>query len=60
MEINFKKLNFLVESKDYQSFWSNFLNWEQDDLNFVTEKGEQDKIFIDYRSLDWSVYSHSS
>ena len=47
MEINFKKLNFLVEPKNYQSFWSNFLNWEQDDLNFVTEKGEQDKIFID-------------
>ena len=47
MEINFKKLNFLVEPNNYQSFWSNFLNWEQDDLNFVTEKGEQDKIFID-------------
>ena len=47
MEINFKKLNFLVEPKNYQSFWSNFLSWEQDDLNFVTEKGEQDKIFID-------------
>ena len=31
----------------YQSFWSNFLNWEQDDLNFVIKKGEQDKIFID-------------
>ena len=47
MEINFKKLNFLVEPKNYQSFWSNFLSWEQEDLNFVTEKGEQDKIFID-------------
>jgi len=47
MEINFKKLNFLVEPKNYQSFWSNFLSWEHDDLNFVTEKGEQDKIFID-------------
>ena len=47
MEINFKKLNFLVEPKNYQSFWSNFLNWEQDDLNFVIKKGEQDKIFID-------------
>ena len=35
MEINFKKLNFLVEPKNYQSFWSNFSNWEQDDLNFV-------------------------
>ena len=47
MEINFKKLNFLVESKNYQNFWNNFLNWEQNDLNFVTENGEQDKIFID-------------
>ena len=47
MEINFKKLNFLVEPKNYQSFWNNFLSWEQNDLNFVTEKGEQDKIFID-------------
>ena len=47
MEINFKKLNFLVEPKNYQSFWDNFLSWEQDDLNFVTEKGEQDKIFVD-------------
>ena len=47
MEINFKKLNFLVEPKNYQSFWDNFLNWEQNDLNFVTENGEQDKIFID-------------
>jgi len=45
VEINFKKLNFLVEPKNYQSFWDNFLSWEQDDLNFVTEKGEQDKIF---------------
>jgi FkbM family methyltransferase len=47
VKINFKKLNFLVEPKNYQSFWDNFLSWEQDDLNFVTEKGEQDKIFID-------------
>ena len=47
MKINLKKLNFLVEPKNYQSFWDNFLSWEQDDLNFVTEKGEQDKIFID-------------
>ena len=47
MKINFKKLNFLVDPNNYQSFWSNFLNWEQDDLNFVTEKCEQDKIFID-------------
>lgn len=47
MEINFKKLSFLVEPKNYYSFWSNFLSWEQDDLNFVTKKGEQDKIFID-------------
>ena len=47
MEINFKKLNFLVEPKNYQNFWNNFLNWEQHDLNFVTEKGEEDKIFID-------------
>ena len=47
MEINFKKLNFFVEPKNYQSFWDNFLNWEQNDLNFVTENGEQDKIFID-------------
>ena len=47
MEINYKKLNFLVEPKNYQSFWNNFLNWEQNDLDFVTENGEQDKIFID-------------
>ena len=47
MEINFKKLNFLVEPKNNQNFWNNFLNWEQNDLNFVTENGEQDKIFID-------------
>ena len=47
MEINYKKLNFLVEPKNYQNFWNNFLNWEKHDLNFVTEKGEEDKIFID-------------
>ena len=47
MNINFKKLNFLVEPKNYQSFWNNFLNWEHDDLHFVTKNGEQDKIFID-------------
>ena len=47
MEINYKKLNFLVEPKNYQSFWNNFLNWEQNDLDFVIENGEQDKIFID-------------
>ena len=47
MKIHFNKLNFLVEPKNYQSFWSNFLNWEKHDLNFVTENGEQDKIFID-------------
>jgi len=47
MEINFKKLTFSVDPKNYQIFWKNFLNWEKHDLNFVTENGEQDKIFID-------------
>ena len=47
MEINFKKLIFSVDPKNYQIFWNDFLNWEKDDLDFVTENGEQDKIFVD-------------
>ena len=47
MEINFKNLLFSVDSKNYHNFWNNFLNWEKDDLDFVTRNGEQDKIFID-------------
>ena len=47
MEINFKKLIFSVDPKNYQIFWNDFLNWEKDDLDFVIENGEQDKIFID-------------
>ena len=47
MKINFKKLDFLVEPKNYSNFWNNFLNWEQNDLDFVTENSEEDKIFID-------------
>ena len=54
MEINFKKLNFLVEPKNYQNFWNNFLNWEQHDLNFVTEKGKQEKIFIDIGDVSYT------
>ena len=47
MKISFKKLNFLVKPKNHHSFWNNFLNWEQNDLNFVTENGEENKIFVD-------------
>ena len=47
MKINFKKLDFLVEPKNYSNFWNNFLNWEQNDLDFVTENSEEDKIFVD-------------
>ena len=47
MKINFKKLNFLVEPKNHPNFWNNFLNWEQNDLDFVNENGEEDKIFVD-------------
>ena len=47
MEINFKKSNFLVDPINYQNFWNNFSNWEQNDLDFVTQIAEQNKIFID-------------
>ena len=47
MEINFKGLSFVVDHNDYQEFWDNFNNWENKDLDFVTEKAEKDKIFID-------------
>ena len=47
MNINLKGLNFLVDPSNYYEFWNNFLNWEKDDLNFFTENGEKDKIFID-------------
>ena len=47
MEINFKGLSFVVDHNDYQEFWDNFNNWENKDLNFVIEKAEKDKIFID-------------
>ena len=47
MLINLKGLNFLVEPNNHQEFWNNFSIWEQKDLNFVIENGEEDKIFID-------------
>ena len=47
MEINFKGLSFVVDHNDYQEFWDNFNNWENKDLDFVIEKAEKDKIFID-------------
>ena len=47
MEINFRGINFLVNSSDYKEFWNNFENWEQNDLNFVIEKAEENKIFVD-------------
>ena len=47
MRINLKGLNFLVEPNNHQEFWNNFSIWEQKDLNFVIENGEEDKIFID-------------
>tara|TARA_Y100000590_G_scaffold4055_1_gene5352 strand:+ start:687 stop:1394 length:708 start_codon:yes stop_codon:yes gene_type:complete len=47
MEINLKGLNFLVDPTNYQEFWNNFLKWEKNDLQFVTEIGEENKIFID-------------
>ena len=47
MEINFKKSNFLVDPTNNQNFWNNFSNWEQNDLDFVTQIAEQKKIFID-------------
>ena len=47
MKINLNGLSFLVDSTDYNEFWNNFVNWEQNDLKFVTEKAEEDKIFID-------------
>ena len=30
-----------VEPKNYESFWSNFLNWEQDDLDFLEIYGTE-------------------
>ena len=47
MEIYFKKTNFLVDPTNYQNFWNNFSNWEQNDLDFVSQIAEENKIFID-------------
>ena len=47
MEINFKGLSFSVDPDNYKEFWDNFNNWEKNDLDFVIEKAEEDKIFID-------------
>ena len=47
MQINLKGLNFLVEPNNHSKFWNNLSDWEQNDLNFVIENGEEDKIFID-------------
>ena len=47
MQINLKGLNFLVEPNNNLDFWNNFSMWEQEDLNFVIENGEEGKIFID-------------
>ena len=47
MEIHFKKKKILVDSTNYQNFWNNFLNWEQNDLDFVSQIAEENKIFID-------------
>ena len=47
MEINLNKISFLVDPDGYKKFWSNFKNWEQNDLDFVIKKAESNKIFID-------------
>ena len=47
MEIHFKKKKFLVAPTNYQNFWNNFSNWEQNDLDFLSQIGEENKIFID-------------
>ena len=53
MQINKNGLHFFVESKNYQEFWKNFSLWEQNDLNFVFENGEEDKnIFCTCPSMD--------
>ena len=47
MRINYNKLSFLTDQKNYSDFWNNFLNWEKDDLNFIINTGKEDEIFID-------------
>ena len=47
MEMHYKKKNFLVDPTIYQNFWNNFSNWEQNDLDFVSQIAEENKIFID-------------
>ena len=47
MEIHFKKKKILVDPTNYQNFWNNFSNWEQNDLDFVSQIAEENKIFID-------------
>ena len=47
MEIHFKKKKFLVAPTNYQNFWNNFSNWEQNDLDFLSQIGKENKIFID-------------
>jgi len=47
MEIHFKKKKILVDPTNYENFWNNFSNWEQNDLDFVSQIAEENKIFID-------------
>ena len=47
MEINLKGINFFVDPSHNKHFWNDLKNWEQNDLEFVINKAEKDKIFID-------------
>ncbi len=43
-------IEFNVEDKGYEDFWSNFESWEFESLKFVKSKSIEDQIFIDVGS----------
>ena len=46
-KIKIKNIEFFVDDKDYKYFWNIFGNWEQDSLDFIQYKSEEDEIFVD-------------
>ena len=47
MEVDLKGNKFFVNQNNYESFWNNLKEWEHNELQFLIDQSEKDKIFID-------------
>ena len=48
--ISIKDIEFNIEEKGYENFWSNIKSWEVKNLEFIKSNFSEDQIFIDIGS----------